>query len=227
MSEGNRHFAKFIPTGEEVVVIGYRQKTNDVLVTFPSAMAQQESQDLRRIVMSKEAQSKDFLMDVVGGSVLQSAHHPSGTDWQTYLIRQAAMGRSQSVRKLTVKDLEFYDDSQKAYFGGYGESIEPEVDAVRKTRIQAQDAAMSGRPLPEPIVATAAPVAPVEPAAASEMVSALTAIAQGQAAILEALANMNKPAKKAPRRKAPTKRKVATKKVTAPTTESSDTTEVV
>ena len=215
MTDNNRHFAKFIPNGEEVVIIGYRKKTNDVLVVFPSAMTQQESQELRRIVQSAEAQGKDYLMDVVSGSILQGAHHPSGTDWQTYLIKQAATGRSQTVRKITMKDLEFYDKDQHAFFAGYGTSIEPEVDALRNNRIAHQDAALNGRPMPEPQTSITAPVpaaAPAAPTESAELVSALSAIAQGQAAILEALGNMNKPAKKPTKRRVATKRKTAVKK---------------
>jgi len=215
MPDHNRHFGKYVPNGEEVVIIGYRKKTNDVLVVFPSAMSQQESQDLRRIVQTNEAQQKDFLMDVVGGSILQGAHHPSGTDWQTYLIKQAATGRSQAVRKITMKDLTFYDQSQHAFFSGYGPSIEPEVDALRKTRIDHQDAALNGRPMPAPVAPITAPVpeaAPAAPEANADLTSALTAIAQGQAAILEVLGKMNKPAKAKTPTKKPVRRRVAAKR---------------
>lgn len=223
MELGNRHFGKFIPNGEEIIIFGYRQKTNDMLVAFPSALNQQESQDLRRVVQTQESQGKDFLMDVVGGSVLQTAHHPSANvDWQTFLVRQAASGRSQAVRRVTMKDVEFYDASQKAYLSGYGPSIEPEVDALRKSRIQHQDAAMQGRPMPEPTPAELAPVAvapaPVAPVNA-ELVSALAAIAQGQVAILEALQKQNKPAVK----RTPVKRKAVGKKAVVKKADTFDT----
>jgi len=214
---GDRHFAKYEPNGEEVIILGYRQKTNDVLIAFPSAMSQQEAQDFRRIVQGSDAQSKDFLMDVVGGSVLQAAHHPSGVDWQTHLVRQGATGRSAAVRRVTMKDLDFYDQTQKAYFGGYGESIEPEVDALRKQRIQAQDAALHGRPLPEPTdIRTPVPAAPAPVAAPVDtaLVDALGAIAASQKAILEQLATMSKPAprKTTTRKKTTRKKPVASKK---------------
>lgn len=216
---GNRHFAIFEGNGEEVIILGYRQKTNDVLICFPSALSQQEGQALRLVVQSETAQKKDYLMDQVSGSVLGAAHHPSaGVDWQTYLIRQAATGRSQAVRKVTMKELNFQDASQKAFFGGYGPSIEPEVDAARKQRINAQDAMMNGQPLPEPPMPAPAPAVEAAPAAPAEdtnsaLVAALAGIAQTNAAILEKLDKMDKPARKpASRRKTPAKRKTAAKK---------------
>lgn len=155
MSYGNRHFGKNLATGEEIIIIGYRKTANEILAAFTAGLQQQEAQDLRRIVGSESAQKKDYLMDSIGGSILADAHHPSGTDWQRYLIGLAASGRgSGAVRRLSVKDVEFFDPSQKAFYMGYGPSIEPEIDALRRGRIDAQEAQAAGRAvLPEPTTA--------------------------------------------------------------------------
>lgn len=224
MSQGNRHFATIEGSGEEVIIIGYRAKTNDVLVAIPAALTQEESQNLRMVVQSAAAQGKDYLMDQVGGSVLGGAHHPSaGVDWQTFLLRAAASGRSSVARRMTIKELNFLDPSQKAFFGGYGPSIEPEVDARRKSRIQAQDAALNGQALPEPAQVAPAPVAaPVEPAAPAvdpvqaAMLEALSSIAAGQAALTEKLDSLGAAKKPASRRKPAAKKKAAPKKAAAP-----------
>lgn len=236
MTYGNRHFGIYEGNKEEVIILGYRKKTNDVLIAFPSALQQQDAQDLRRIVSGEAAQKKDYLMDTVGGSVLASAHHSSaGIDWQTYLLKQAESGRGNGVvRKTTMKEIEFFDQSQKAFFAGYGNSIEPEIEALRQNRLQAQEASLTGRQvLPEPTVeeinaakarqeaaanlaatALAAPAAPVvDPNAA--LVAALSAIAAGQQAILEKLSEGD--AKPTPRKKParkPVKKRAAKTKTT-------------
>lgn len=212
---GTRHFAKHIATGEEVVILGYRASMGEVLVAFLSAFSQNDAQQLRRLAASQEAQKKDFLLGTEPGSILMSAHHSTGKDWQTYVIREAT-GRSTRVRTVTLKDLEFYDPTQKAYFAGYGESIDPDADAIRKRRIEYQEAALGGKPLPpvpseyEQIASTPAP-APTS--SDPDMVAAITALAQGQAALLEAIQNLNKPEKKTTtRRKSTTTTRRTTKK---------------
>lgn len=224
MAHGNRHFATIEASGEEVIIIGYRSKTNDVLVALPAALTQQESQNLRMVVGSEAAQQKDYLMDQVGGSILAQAHHPTaGTDWQTFLLRSAASGRSSIARRMTMKELNFLDQTQKAFFGGYGPSIEPEVDARRKNRISAQDAMMNGQPVPEPAYIAPAPVATAAPAVdpmQAAMLEALSAIAAGQAALTEKLDALGAPEKKKPApRKKPAAKKAAPKKATTPAPE--------
>jgi hypothetical protein len=209
MSQGNRHFASVVGTNEEVAILGYRSKTGSVLVCYLSALPQSEAQALRNILQGPEAQGKDFLMDSVSGSVLEKAHHPSaGRSWQEHLIRLAA-SRNQTVRQLTLKDLNFYDATQKAYFSGYGPSIEPDIDRLRKARIIAQDAQIAGRSIPEPSQeqinqalaslppATASSAAVPTPAAApapsqtDAIVGALAMLAQSQQAMMEMLSRMN------------------------------------
>lgn len=209
MAHGDRHFAKFVGggnahNGEDVVILGYRAKTNEVLVAFLSALSITEAQELRRIAQSDMAQKKDYLMDVVGGSVLGQAHHPSGKDWQTYLIQAASRG-GRAVRRVTMKDLQFLDESQKAFFGGYGPSIEPEVDRVRKARARAQESALTGAPLPEPtpdelqrasqsLGYTAQPPAPAAPSEQDTMLKSITEslamLAQQQAALTQAISGL-------------------------------------
>jgi len=207
---GNRHFATLENGGEEVIVLGHRVKTNEVLVCFPSALPQTEAQELRRIVLSETAQRKDYLMDQVGGSVLGMAHHSSGKTWEAHVLTMAMARRGNAVRKMTMKELIFSDPTQKAFFAGYGPSIEPEVDAIRKNRIAAQDAMLNGRAIPLPVQAipTAAvdlpPAAPAVPDAANAaLISALASIAQTNAAILARLDTLEKGAKaeKAPGKK--------------------------
>lgn len=221
MTNGTRHFGTVEGSGEEIIILGYNPKHNDILAAFPAAMTAEEAQNLRMVAQSAVAQGKDYLMDSISGNVLDGAHHPSaGVSWQTFLIRAAAGGRSSVARKLTMKEVAFADQSQKAFFGGYGASIEPDVDARRKNRKMAQEAMLAGQPLPEPVVAapasTPAPAAPAEPAADpnAALVAALGAIVQGQNALMEKLDSLSAPAAKKP---TTTRRKPAAKKKAAPT----------
>lgn len=208
---GNRHFGKIEGSNEEVVILGYRGKTGEVLVCYLSALPQSESQVLRSLVMTNEAQGKDFLMDATGGpSVLERAHHPSGkSNWQEYLIR-LLVGRNRTVRTVTLKDVHFHDQSQKNYFSGFGASVEPEVDRLRRARVIAQDAVLSGRTVPEPsqemiqaAMATLPPVpvsaeapavapAPAAPAVDPALAAMVTQLAQSQQAMLEMINNLSK-----------------------------------
>jgi len=234
MSYGNRHFGKINSSNEEIVIMGYREKTNDVLVVVLAALQQQEAQDLRAIVSAETAQKKDYLMDTVGGNILASVQHPSGTDWQEYLLKLGERrGGNGVIRKLSLNDVTLFDGAQKRFFAGYGESIEPEIDKLRKSRITAQENALTGRStLPEPSreeveaalarqraaeaedVANKASVAEetVDPNAA--LVAALAAIAQGQQAIIEKLdaVGETKPKRKATTRRSTTKKSTSKRK---------------
>lgn len=231
MSDNTRHFGRFTPNGEEVIIIGYNAKMNDLMVAFPSAMPVQDANDLRGIALSADAQGKDYLLDPdPNKSVLSKAHHKgTNTDWQSFLIRTMVAKRGGTVRSVAVKDVEFANRDQKAFFQGYGESIDPDAEAERQHRRNYAEAMRNGTPLPEtpsklgtggqveqPMAAPAAPA--VDPNAA--LVEALGAIAAGQAAILEKLDNVAKPARKAPaKRKAPARKKAAPKKAAEPAVE--------
>ncbi len=232
---GNRHFATLETGGEEVIVLGHRVKTNEVLVCFPSALPQTEAQELRRIVLSETAQRKDYLMDQVGGSVLGMAHHSSGKTWEAHVLTMAMARRGNAVRKMTMKELIFSDPTQKAFFAGYGPSIEPEVDAIRKNRIAAQDAMLNGRQIPLPIQAIPNATVDLPPAAApaaqaasdatnSALIAALASIAQTNAAILTKLEKLEKGAKaeKPPGKKPGPKPKVAAAPAPAPAAVTTD-----
>ena len=201
----SRHFATISPSGEEVILLGHRATSNEVLVAFPSAMPASESQSLKQIALSDAAQGQDYLLGTSGKSILETTHHPSGVDWQTHLIRQGVTGRSSQVRKLTMKEINFYDPSQKALFSGYGESIEPKTIAPDTMT-------------PDPVTPAAIP-APASVPADTAMVDALTALAATQQAILEKLTAMDAPAKKPAPKRAPRKR--GTKKKSAATTDGS------
>jgi len=211
----NRHFGKLTQTNEEVVILGYQAKFNELLIAVLAAMPYEEATALRKIVSSATAQGKDYLMDVVSGSVLQGAHHPTGEDWQTYLIKQAVSGRNGMVRKLPMSEVEFADHTQKAFFAGYGPSIEPEIDKKRAIRKQTVDSTMNGVPLPldaEPPAPTPAPA--VNEAVNGQLVDTLKTLAETQAEILKQLQGLNKPARKTTRRKPAAKRKSAKAKTT-------------
>lgn len=243
MSYGNRHFGKYSSNGEEVVILGYRKKTNEVLIVFLSALQQQEAQDLRSIVSAEYAQKKDYLMDNVGGNVLEKAHHPSGNDWQSYLMRQAVARRGGMVRSVSLKDVEFFDEGQKAFFGGYGVSIEPEIEALRQSRVQAQEAALSGRTvLPEPtqeeiqaammrqkaadaaaMEATKSPESAAVEDPNAALIAALGAIVQGQQAIVEKLDAALAPVSAAPAKKPRATRKTTKKPATRKTAKKATT----
>ncbi len=193
----SRHFATISPSGEEVILLGHRATSNEVLVAFPSAMPASESQALRQIALSEAAQKQDYLLGTTGKTILEITHHPSGVAWQTYLIRQGVTGRSSQVRKLTMKEINFYDPSQKALFSGYGESIEPKSvnpDPVPLTPAPA--------PTDTAMVDGLSALAPTDTA----MVDALSTLAATQQAILEKLTAMDAPAKKSATKRAPRKR---------------------
>ena len=225
----NRHFGKYTGGGvsgggEDIVILGHRATENDLLVCFLAAMTIEYAQQLRSIAMSDEAQRRDYLMPVLAG-----AHHRTGDNWQSFMIRAASRG-GRTVRKITMKDVEFYDATQKAFFSGYGASIEPEEDARRKARNAAQTAILTGVPVAPPTeeqiqaamaaqaplqAVPAAPAAPAAPDPAMAMIAeALASLAAGQAALSAAVNNMQAPAPAAPRKKPGPK--PGTKKAKAP-----------
>jgi len=203
----NRHFGKLTQTNEEVVILGYQASFNELLIAVLAAMPYAEAAALRTIVSSATAQGKDYLMDVVSGSVLQGAHHPNGEDWQSYLIKQAVGGRNGMVRKVPMSEVEFADQTQKAFFAGYGPSIEPEVDKKRAIRKQTVDSTINGVPLPLDAEPAAPTPAPVTESVNGQLVDTLKTLAETQVEILKQLQGLNKPARKTTRRKTSTKRK--------------------
>lgn len=188
-----RHFAVFTPTKEEVVVLGYNRDRNDAMVVFLPGIPAAESQSLRGVVQSATAQGKDYLMCPYSGSVLKTAHHPSGQDWETYAITQVATrgGGTRPFRLVPISQLDFLDKTQEAFFKGYGASIEPEVDAKRKRSAAVREAAATGMPIQDIDNAIAAipnpatvPAATVQDTATQQMLESMMAT---QAAMLQAL----------------------------------------
>lgn len=197
MSNGSRHFAKLKQTKDEAIILGYRMKTNEVLICIPAALPGEDATKLRELAMSAEGQGADYLMEYV----LANAHHVSGTDWQTYVIKQSNHRRG-AVRSVGLNDLDFLDPTQKAFYAGYGPSIEPEREARRKARREIQEANMAGKTLPEPSeaeiaariaqyqraeAAVAVPERPVKPDQTEMMMQMMATLAQGQAALAEAI----------------------------------------
>ena len=110
------------------------------------------------------------------------------------------MGRKNSfVVPTAFRDLEFYDDSQRKFFDGYGESIESKKENENgKDQHSSEVVQPMATPAPEPN---------------NDLVNALQSLAAGQQAILEQLEKLNKPTRKTTRRKTTAKR--ATKKAAA------------
>ena len=73
-----RHYAKW--EGEEVIVLGYARKFNDVLAARIGKFAPWDRASLRAIV--SDSQEEDYLIPV-----LQQERHSSGEDWFTFLFR--------------------------------------------------------------------------------------------------------------------------------------------
>lgn len=116
-----RHYCKF--RNEEVIILGYRKTMNSVMVCRVAMLPADEQANLRQIASSSYAQSKcDYLIPI-----LTNERHKSGSDWFTYLASRLQRNDG-SVVVLPLKEMEEMDNDQKAFFKGWGTS----VDEARK-----------------------------------------------------------------------------------------------
>lgn len=112
--------------GEEVIVAGYHRSMNSCLVVRLSNLPQDEAQNLRTIAKSTTAQNLDYLVPT-----LRVELHKSGQDWFTYLVTRLQRGDG-SVINMPLKEIEAMNETQKAFFKGYGEGVEPKSGPSRR-----------------------------------------------------------------------------------------------
>jgi len=185
-----RHYAKF--QNDEVVLVGYNQGRNEVLLCRVLALPHDEQIALRQIASSIVAQEKhDFLVPL-----LQIERHPSGADWFTYLANRLQR-RDGTVLSVPMKDVADINTDQKAFFSGYGTTV-TEADA----------------PVASPAPQARATGAVVAPAADPTMAAILAQMVETNQKILEKLDALTPAGKAAPKRRV-TKRKVVAKKKVA------------
>jgi len=112
-----RHFGQV--RGEEIIIAGYHRSMNSCLIVRLSNLPQDEAANLRQIAMSSTAQNLDYLVPT-----LRVEAHKSGQDWFTYLVTRLQRGDG-SVMNMPLKEIEAMNESQKSFFKGYGEGVEP------------------------------------------------------------------------------------------------------
>lgn len=155
-----RHYAKF--RNEEVIILGYRKSMNAVMICRLTGLPADEQAALRQIASSSYAQSKcDYLIPVLGNE-----RHKSGEDWFTYLARRLHRNDG-TVAVIPFKEMMDMDTDQKAFFKGYGRSVDEAKELMEKKGEQAQglgpvDAGDDYKPI-NPLAPT--PVPGMDPAA--------------------------------------------------------------
>lgn len=191
-----RHYGKF--RNEEVIVLGYKPSMNACMICRVTMLPVDEQTGLRQIASSVYAQGRDYLIPI-----LQGERHRSNVDWFTYLASKMYRNDG-SVISIPLKEVTDLEDKQKAYFKGYGESIEgkpvtnpaatldyhPESGKVMETH---GDPTRLGVPAPANV----------------DIASALASLAASQEKMADSLSSLVKKVK------APVARKKAAKKVAA------------
>ncbi len=180
--ESVRHFGKF--QNEEVVVLGYHGSNNSAMIVRPSALPGEEQIELRKIAASTSSQKRDILIPV-----LQGITHRSGSDWFTYLANRLR-GHNPATLLVPMKELTDMNESQQAFFKGYGTSIEGVDAEVQELPTAPVDV------VPAPVQAT--PTAGLQSGPDSVMLALLERIVSGQEetnAQLATLAKKIKPAR--------------------------------
>ena len=191
-----RHYGKF--RNEEVIVLGYKPSMNACMICRVTMLPVDEQTGLRQIASSVFAQGRDYLIPI-----LQGERHRSNVDWFTYLASKMYRNDG-SVISIPLKEVTDLEDKQKAFFKGYGESVEgkpvtnpsatvdyhPESGKVMETY---GDPTRLGVPAPANV----------------DIASALASLAASQEKMADTLASLVKKVK------APVARKKATKKASS------------
>lgn len=111
-----RHYGKF--RNEEVIVLGYKPSMNACMICRVTMLPVDEQTGLRQIASSVFAQGRDYLIPI-----LQGERHRSSVDWFTYLASKMYRNDG-SVISIPLKEVTDLEETQKAFFKGYGDSIE-------------------------------------------------------------------------------------------------------
>lgn len=193
-----RHYGKF--RHEEVVILGYKASMNHVMICRLGMLPVDDQVSLRQIASSVYAQDNcDYLIPV-----LQTERHKSGHDWFTYLVSRLQRNDG-SVSTIPIKEIEDMNHDQKAFFKGYGTSINDAKSVVESNETAGVGHAVMGedrftKQLGQPVPATEDPVMlgidseqiQVEtPEFQTEIKSSLESLASSQEIIAKSLAGMS------------------------------------
>lgn len=200
-----RHYGKF--RNEEVIVLGYKPSMNACMICRVTMLPVDEQTGLRQIASSVYAQGRDYLIPI-----LQGERHRSNVDWFTYLASKMYRNDG-SVISIPLKEVTDLEDKQKAFFKGYGESIEGKPVT--------NPAATVNPNLPNPeveggtVLATHGdPTRLGVPAPANvDIASALASLAASQEKMADSLSSLVKKVKAPPARKKAAKKVAASKSV--------------
>lgn len=131
-----RHYGIYKNNKFDVVIVGYRSTTNEVMAVLLHALPKTEREELERIVMSYDAQSVDYLLNSTGRSksVLGSAPFIGSETktWEDIVVTRSRNPNDQTVFNCPLDHIEFEDATQLAFYEGKGESIEPGIDRERR-----------------------------------------------------------------------------------------------
>ena len=109
------HQAQF--RGDELLVLGYNPRNNDVMLVRLSALPMNEQSELRKIAGSRAGQQAPYLIPI-----LRKMEAPNGADWFSYLAKKMEQ-RNSPVFMLPIKEVQdSLDTDQKAVFKGYGKA---------------------------------------------------------------------------------------------------------
>ncbi len=203
-----RHYGKW--QREEVIVLGYNDKMNDVIIARVTGLPVDDQVHLRQIASSENAQKQNYLFPV-----LLSERHASGKDWCTYLLNRLA-SNDKSVMRVPFKDISDMNPEQKAFFGGWGAPVQPEeappvLGSPEANQAAAQAAQEALVDLPGTVSTPPAAPPASEIAGIADALKTLAESQASMAASLEKLTAKVKTPRKAPARKKATRRKPAPK----------------
>lgn len=109
------HHAQF--RGDELLVLGYNPRNNDVMLVRLSGLPMSEQSELRKIAGSRAGQEAPYLIPL-----LRKMEAPNGADWFSYLAKKMEQ-RNSPVFMLPIKEVQdSLDGDQKAVFKGYGKA---------------------------------------------------------------------------------------------------------
>lgn len=188
-----RHYGKF--RNEEIVVLGYKPSMNACMICRVTMLPVDEQTALRQIASSVFAQGRDYLVPI-----LQGERHRSNVDWFTYLASKMYRNDG-SVISIPLKEVTDLEEKQKAFFKGYGESVEGKpVTNPAATLDYQPESGKAMETVGDPTrLGVPAPVG-------TDVASALALLAESQAKMAASLESLAK------KIKAPAKRKTAAKK---------------
>jgi hypothetical protein len=101
--------------GDELLVLGYNPRNNDVMLVRLAALPMNEQSELRKIAGSRSGREAPYLIPI-----LRKMEAPNGADWFSYLAKKMEQ-RNSPVFMLPIKEVQdSLDPDQKAIFKGYG-----------------------------------------------------------------------------------------------------------